>query len=620
MNNRKIRFKDKLHVHAYIILFNALLAIGIACRYFEFLPELPTDTLGITYLVASVFGQMTLIVALIGLVTIPLLVIGNNGVRHFIFAIITSFGVATLFIDTIVFAQYRFHINAVVLELVMSGQVVSFPLITWLMVIGSLCVLVAVEYGLIYWVEKRKVYKSGLGRTFAFLAFVSLLLTHGIHIWGVAYAYQPVTQITRYLPLFYPATANKFMRKHGWIDEEAIQQQKAMKLNVKSDLNYPRDALQTKPVEKPVNIMILAVDSLRYDSYTPEVMPNLWDYAQAKDAISFTNHLSSGNATRAGIFGMFYGIPSTYWHAFLAIQKTPVLMDRLQELDYQIGLFTAAYLHSPEFHQTVFAKIENLRDGSGDVGGPAERDLKLTEDWLAWYDKRDKSKPAFSFLFYDAPHGYDMPDDYPRVFQPMKEHINYLELDNNTDMTPYMNLYKTSVHFSDSQIKIVLDKLKESGDLDNTIVIVTGDHGQELNDNKLNFWGHNGNFTDVQIKVPFLVFGGGVTSKDMKFNPDSLTSHLDVPPTLLKNYLGVENPIDDYSVGVDLLGDEPNRSFVISSKYSGYAIVTNDSILEVMGSGQYEYMDKTNRAFKDDRKPDMNNLQGALDQVGMFYK
>ena len=58
----------------------------------------------------------------------------------------------------------------------------------------------------------------------------------------------------------------------------------------------------------------------------------------------------------------------------------------------------------------------------------------------------------------------------------------------------------------------------------------------------------------------------------------------------------------------------------ISSKYSGYAIVTNDSILEVMGSGQYEYMDKTNRAFKDGRKPNVKNMQGALKQVSMFYK
>lgn len=616
--NNQIKFKDRLHVHAYVILFNALLAMGIACRYFEFLPELPSDTLGIVYLIASVFGQMTLIVALLGLITIPLLIIANNRVRHCIFAIITSIGIATLFIDTIVFAQYRFHINAVVLELVMSGQVVSFPLITWLMVIGSVCALIAVEYGLMCWIERRRIYKRGFGAKFAVLTFVSLLLTHGIHIWGVAYAYQPVTQITRYLPLFYPATANKFMRKHGWIDEEALKQQKAMKLNVKSDLNYPRHTLQTEPVEKPINIMILAVDSLRYDSYTPEIMPNLWQYAQ--DGISFGNHLSSGNATRAGIFGLFYGIPSTYWHAFLAIQKTPVLMDRLQALDYEIGLFASAYLHSPEFHQTIFAKVENLRDGSGDVGGTVARDLKLTEDWLAWYDKRDKSKPAFSFLFYDAPHGYAIPDDYPHVFEPMAEHINYLELDNNTDMTPYMNLYNTSVHFSDSQIKIVLDKLKESGDLDNTLVIVTGDHGQELNDNKLNFWGHNGNFTDVQIKVPFLIFGDGITKKDMKFNPDSLTSHLDVAPTLLKNYLGLKNPVSDYSVGVDLFGDAPERSFVISSKYSGYAIVTKDSILEVLGSGQYEYMDKTNRVFKDGRKPDMKDLQGALQQVGMFYK
>lgn len=613
-----MKFKERLHIHAYLILFNALVAIIVACRYFQFLPELPSDPVGIIYLIVSTFGQMTLLVALMGLVTLLLLFITSTRIRYLSFAIIASVGIAVLFIDTIVFAQYRFHINAVVLELVLSGQVVSFPLVTWLMVIGGLCALIIAEYRLIIWIEKRKIYKRRFGRKFALLAFFALLLTNAIHIWGVAYVYTPVTQLTRYLPAFYPATANSFMRRHGWLDEEALKQQKAMKLNVKSDLNYPRHPLMTKPVEKPVNIMILAVDSLRYDAYTKEVMPNLWRYAQ--DGISYTDHLSSGNATRAGIFGLFYGIPSTYWHAFLAIEKSPVLMDRLQALHYQLGIFASAYLHSPEFNQTVFAKVPNLRDGSGDVGTAADRDLKLTEDWLNWYNKRDKSKPVFSFLFYDAPHGYSMPKDYPRKFQPVKESINYLELDNDTDMTPYMNLYKTSVNFSDSQIKIVLDKLKETGDLDNTIVIVTGDHGQELNDNKLNFWGHNGNFTNVQIKVPFIILGGGIKEREIQFNPDNLSSHLDVAPTLLKNYLGVENPIDDYSVGRDLLGADPQRSFVISAKYTGYAVVTNDSILEVMGSGQYEYMNKRNRVFKDGRKPDIKNLQGALKQVSMFYK
>ncbi|HDY7995319.1 TPA: DUF3413 domain-containing protein [Vibrio vulnificus] len=609
-------FKQKLHAHGWFILINALVLMLIASRYFVFLPEFPTDPLGITFILAGTWGQMTLLAALIGLVTIPTLFLPKpfrNGTQ----ALIASLGVATLFIDTIVFAQYRFHINAVVLELVMSGQIVSFPLITWLMVIGGVALLLAAQWWTIRWLENGAPVRAlKLGRKFALLTFAALLATNAIHIWAAAHAYQPVTTVKRYLPLFYPATADKFMRKQGWVDEEALERQKALAFKRKNDLNYPLAPLQTQPVEKPLNIMLLVVDSWRADTFNADNTPNMWKYAQS--GVVFNNHIATGNATRTGIFGLFYGIPGTYWHGFLANQQSPVLIDRLQALDYQLGIFTAAQLRKPEFNQTVFTKVENLRIGS-EGGRPSELDADLTQDWLAWYDQRDKSKPTFSFLFYDAPHGYDFPADFEPKYEPMLKEVNYLKLNNDTDPTPFFNRYKTSVRYVDSMATKVLDKLKESGDLENTLVIITGDHGQEMNDNKLNFWGHNSNFTDAQVNVPFAIFGPGVDAAKMQWSTEALTSHQDVVPTLMKHYLGVTNDVKDYSVGEDLLGDAVKRDWIISSNYSGYAIITEDNILEVNGGGQYQFMDKSNRPLKE-QQPNFTYLQQALEQISRFSK
>ncbi|MCU8167901.1 DUF3413 domain-containing protein [Vibrio vulnificus] len=607
-------FKQKLHAHGWFILINALVLMLIASRYFAFLPEFPTDPLGITFILAGTWGQMTLLAAIIGLVTIPTLFLPKpfrNGTQ----ALIASLGVATLFIDTIVFAQYRFHINAVVLELVMSGQIVSFPLITWLMVIGGVALLLAAQWWTIRWLENGAPVRAlKLGRKFALLTFAALLATNAIHIWAAAHAYQPVTTVKRYLPLFYPATADKFMRKQGWVDEEALERQKALAFKRKNDLNYPLASLQTQPVEKPLNIMLLVVDSWRADTFNSDNTPNMWKYAQS--GVVFNNHIATGNATRTGIFGLFYGIPGTYWHGFLANQQSPVLIDRLQALDYQLGIFTAAQLRKPEFNQTVFTKVENLRIGS-EGSRPSELDADLTQDWLAWYDQRDKSKPTFSFLFYDAPHGYDFPADFEPKYEPMLKEVNYLKLNNDTDPTPFFNRYKTSVRYVDSMATKVLDKLKESGDLENTLVIITGDHGQEMNDNKLNFWGHNSNFTDAQVNVPFAIFGPGVDAAKMQWSTEALTSHQDVVPTLMKHYLGVTNDVKDYSVGEDLLGDAVKRDWIISSNYSGYAVITDDNILEVSGGGQYQFMDKTNRQLKD-QQPNFTYLQQALEQISRF--
>lgn len=609
-------FKQKLHAHGWFILINALFAIAISSRYFAFLPEFPSDALSVTFIFAGTLGQMTLLAALIGLVSMPALLLAKNS-RNVLQALIASVGLAVLFIDTIVYAQYRFHINAVVLELVMSGQVVSFPLVTWVTVISAVVALVVGQWWLIRWLEKGAPIRSlKLGRKFAMLTVIALLATNAIHIWAAAHAYQPVTMVKRYLPLFYPATANSFMEKQGWLDKEAIAQQKAMRIKPKSDLNYPLNPLETQIVEQPKNIMLITVDSWRADTFNADNTPYMWEYAQ--EGVMFQDHIATGNATRTGIFGLFYGMPGTYWHGFLANHKSPVLVDRLQALNYQLGLFSAAKLTSPEFDQTVFANVPNIRVTS-EGNSPSARDKRLTDDWIEWYDNRDKSQPVFSFLFYDAPHGYDFPADFAHKYEPMIPRVDYLELDNNSDQEKFFNRYKTSVRYVDTQVKRALDKLKEAGDLENTLVIITGDHSQEMNDNKQNFWGHNGNFSRAQTQVPFVLFGPGVGASKLANNASYTTSHEDLAPTLLKNYLGVSSDIRDYSTGVDLFGDQVKRNWVMTSSYSAYGIMYDDTIIEVNGAGQSQIYDSQYR-LKPDGEMNYQYVQEALEKISRFRK
>lgn len=290
----------------------------------------------------------------------------------------------------------------------------------------------------------------------------------------------------------------------------------------------------------------------------------------------------------------------------------------MQQLDYQLGLFSAAKLTSPEFDQTVFANVPNIRVTS-EGNSPSARDKRLTDDWAEWYDNRDKKLPTFSFLFYDAPHGYDFPDDFAHKYEPMIPRVDYLELDNNSDQEKFFNRYKTSVRYVDTQVKRVLDKLKETGDLENTVVIITGDHSQEMNDNKQNFWGHNGNFTRAQVQVPFVMFGAGIDKQALAKNRSYTTSHEDLVPTLMKNYLGVTSDILDYSTGVDLFGDKVERDWMMTSSYSAYGIMYDDTIIEVNGAGQSEIYDSAYRPKKD-AKMNYQYVQEALEKISRFRK
>ena len=604
---------SKRSVFSYFIIINIFFSALISIRYFSFLPEFPTDILGASFIITSLIGQMALLGGIVSFFAFFFVFLPRK-IFYFIVSLLASIVLFVLLIDTFVFAQYRFHINEVVLKLVFSGDVVDFSILTWFVVIVSFLVILFIEYFLLHFLTKG--ISKGVKRRYFISVFVlCFLASNFIHIWAAANAYQPVTISKSYLPLFQPATANGFMRKHGWIDEEALAQQKALSLKVSSNLNYPRETLSTVSVDKPVNILFLVVDSWRFDTFNADNTPNLWSYAQK--GVSFSNHMSTGNATRTGIFGLFYGLPGTYWQAVLSNQKSPVLMDRLQELNYQMGIFASASLTDPEFNRTVFSKISDLRLRS-EGESPAERDHSLTEDWLSWYQARDKSKPTFSFLFYDAPHGYDFPNDYDKQYTPMLNTVNYLALNNDTDPTLFMNRYKTSVRYVDELAKKVLDELKESGDAENTLVVITGDHAQELNDNKLNYWGHNSNFTAAQIHVPFIIVGPDFSSADSR-DIQILTSHEDLVPTLMKNYLGVNSPIDSYSEGLDLLHDKTRRDWVLSSSYSGYAMITKDSILEVGAGGQYKVYDLSNRVQKE-AEPNYTYLKDALESISRFKK
>lgn len=598
----------------WFILINAMLAILISIRCFEFFPIEAFTPLSIIYAVSSVVGQIFLLTCLFGILLLPSKWLSQNKATWYN-AILASLLLVLLFIDTIVFAQYRFHINAVVVGLILAGDIVDFPLVTWAMAtIGFLSVLL-IEIKLMKWIANRSsVLPKKLGRKITTIAVVSFLVANFIHTWAAANAFQPVSMVNRYIPLYYPLTANSLMKKLGWIDLDAVEQGKSLTKSQTGDLNYPLQPITTEQPQELKDIVLIVVDSWRYDTFSEEVTPITWSLSQ--QGTVFNNHMSTGNATRAGIFGTFYGMPSTYWHAFLANQRSPLLVDRLQELNYQLGIFTAAQLIKPEFNRTVFRNVPNLRIRS-EGATPSAKDRDLTNDWKAWFEKTDSSKPQFSFLFFDAPHGYDFPSDYDAGFSPMLKELNYLTLNNDTNPEPMFNRYKNSVHYVDSLIGEVVETLEKSGRIDNTLLIITSDHGQELNDNKLNFWGHNSNFTDVQVKVPFIVI-------DPKFNQlssdklnESFTSHEDIAPTLLKNYLGVNNPTSDFSTGYDLLSKTPEREWVIASKFSGYAIITEETILEV-GKGSYEMLNKANRPVN--QPLNGKHTVEALEQISRFLK
>ena len=122
--------------------------------------------------------------------------------------------------------------------------------------------------------------------------------------------------------------------------------------------------------------------------------------------------------------------------------------------------------------------------------------------------------------------------------------------------------------------------------LENSVVVVTGDHGQEFNENKKNFWGHGSDFSNAQVHVPFIYYYPGNTPEVYAHR----TSHYDVVPTVMKRVLGVKNPAGDYSMGCDLFTPE-RPPYHLAGDPQNYAFIMNNVIYEKKVAGNIQVTD-----------------------------
>lgn len=218
--------------------------------------------------------------------------------------------------------------------------------------------------------------------------------------------------------------------------------------------------------------------------------------------------------------------------------------------------------------------------GATGSGGVIDRDRESVADFEKWLLDRDADQKFMSFIFLDSVHAVAIPEELEVPYKDYWKDLNHLELSPDFDPVPYFNRYKNSAYGIDILIGEIIDILREKKVLDKTIVIVTSDHGDEFNDSGLNYWGHNGNFSVAQIKIPLVIYWPGMQPQEINYR----TTAYDVSATLLKRVLAVQNPIQDFSVGQDLF-DSQNREVFFVGSYNEDAIVAGDEVLLIKMSG-----------------------------------
>ena len=342
-------------------------------------------------------------------------------------------------------------------------------------------------------------------------------------------------------------------------------------------------------------------------------MPNTYQFAQQNQW--FSNHVSGSNGTRSGVFSLFFGLSCYYWESFDPAHIQPVFIKRLQELGYEIQTYPSATFADPPFGRVIFGGVPGIHtETKGKTS--LERDTRIAEEFISDSQQHKKrKKPFFSFLFFDLPHSFELPADKNRHFQPAWAYADYTKLNNKMDPTPFWNLYRNCCYQDDLLLGRIFETLKKEGLMDNTIIILSGDHSQEFNENHHNYWGHNGNFSKAQIGVPMIWHIPG--AKPQKFT--HRTTHYDVVPTLMKNHLGVKNNPADYSMGRMMMDKTPRLWHVVGSNLNYAFIINNDTILEKTADGALDVYDAHMNPVKNYRLP-AKQFDKAIKQLNRFFK
>jgi len=476
----------------------------------------------------------------------------------YIAVILSVAGHLFVFADSHLYDLYGFHINGFVWNLLTTrGGIDSLGAdqTSTLLIAGYLSVLTAVHGTALFLSRQQRDLRIPIG------AVLTLLLVASIServIYGYSHAilYAPVLNKSDALPFYQPLTMNGFLHR---LDVDVIKSSKIQVDESIGDINYPKNPIILSKVEKPFNVVMLVSESMRWDLLTGEIMPHMSRFS--RQAWRFKQHYSGGNGTRQGLFSLFYGLPGNNWDGFLRAKKGPVFFDVLDDYQYQYFIYTGAKFTYPELDQTIFRSIPKNKLVENDNGEPWQRDRENTSNLISDMQARDQSKPFFGFIFYESTHArYSFPENAV-VRQDYLKSLDYAGL-SRKELAPNIKgmkaRYINAANGIDKQLQRVVEHLKQSGDIENTLIIITGDHGEEFMERGR--WGHNSAFTDWQVRTPMIVSIPNTSPRSI----NQRTSHMDICSTILSR-LGVQNTVKDYSLGRDLGNPVDHRNIIVSS-------------------------------------------------------
>jgi arylsulfatase A-like enzyme len=383
------------------------------------------------------------------------------------------------------------------------------------------------------------------------------------------------------------------------------------------------------------NLLLISIDTLRADhlslyGYSRPTSPNL--EALAIDAVVFDQSVNNGGWTLPVHMSMMTSLTPPVHNVLEVYDRLPQERITLAEVLKQAGYDSAAFadgggMKGKHGFRQGFGRY-NGRGGGLDVSLPKA---------FRWLDRHQGSR-FFLFLHTYDVHSktrkepYTCPGTYSELYvaRPPAGFDGCHDQKCATDLLVWMNnqtwtnpefdvedvvsaesldwmiaLYDGCINFVDAQLQKVFDDLKQRGLYDQTMIIVTSDHGEEFLDHGF-FHHHNQPYEEIVrtpliIKFPYSEFAGRRVG--------ALASTIDLMPTVL-DVLNL--PIPDQAMGTSLLpllvDDQPVRSVV------QIAGPTGSHVSSALRSEQWKFVKGTNRNLLFDLTVDPEERRNLIDE------
>jgi len=348
--------------------------------------------------------------------------------------------------------------------------------------------------------------------------------------------------------------------------------------------------------ERP-NILILSIDTLRADRlgcYGNDewgTSPSPAIDALAARGLLFEDCTAPRGQTRPSLSSMLTGkYPATTGvrdNRIPLINVHRTLIEYLDEAGYRTGVFAANLNKALPIGSWAYRAADVGQDGYGDSWQLETRDEarfqaiwdeRVTSNALDFLDRVDPDTPfaLWAHLYdlhkpYNPPEGYDLYGKSDALPEPLREvdlrtigaaqgMIDAITLGEveptEAVLRRIRGLYDGTLRSSDEHIGRILDKLDERGLTEDTIVVFTSDHGEELFDRNRYFY-HGASIYQGVLRIPLIVAGPGIPA-GARYEP--IVQNLDLMPTLLERAgLPVPDDVEGVSLNAVLAGDLEQR-------------------------------------------------------------